>query len=124
MTKKLSSSEMEAYWRRAIAFISAPLYDGYSYAIAEGRWYGALPIVSAIPGNLEVITHGYNGWVVEPFTRENLASTLLTVEKHWKEVASLWQLRNKKWIKSFSDIRKNAELFLHTVENFLSSSNT
>lgn len=117
--KVFSKSEMSDLWRQTAAFISAPVYDGYSYAVAEGRAYGALPIVNAIPGHLEILTHGYNAWFVEPFTPERLAEALFTVEKLLSG-DPFWTRRNVEWITRFSDIVENARIFLRLLEEALS----
>ncbi|MCS7152990.1 MAG: hypothetical protein N2253_07615 [Bacteroidia bacterium] len=116
--KKIPEHEMEILWEQTAAFISAPVYDGYSYAVAEGRQRGALPIVNAIPAHLEILTHGYNAWFVEPFTAENLAQGLFEVDK-LLQGEHFWQERNQKWISFFSDIKRNAQLFLSFVEERL-----
>ncbi|MCS6790309.1 MAG: hypothetical protein NZ580_04940 [Bacteroidia bacterium] len=118
--KKLSYTEIMNLWREAAAFISAPVYDGYSYAVAEGRWYGALPIVNAIPGHKEILTHGYDSLFVEPFTPQRLATTLREAEKLLKE-HPFWRERNQRWIRRFSDLSANAKRFLQIVEQYLSA---
>ncbi|MEN3040669.1 MAG: hypothetical protein ABDH66_03910 [Bacteroidia bacterium] len=118
LEKSFSSIEMKFLWQGAIAFISAPVYDGYSYAVAEGRMHGALPIVNAIPAHLELFTHGYNAWFVEPFTAERLAQALLEVEPVLAG-PPFWQVRNQEWIARFSDLAENAKLFLRIVEQAL-----
>jgi glycosyltransferase involved in cell wall biosynthesis len=119
--KLLSKKEMVSLWKQTLAFVSAPLYDGYSYAVAEGRYYGALPIVNAIPGNLETITHGYNGWIVEPFTASKLAETFHAVESLSPSIAPLWQGRNAAWVRRFSNLAANAQLFLQKLRESLST---
>ncbi|MCX8112303.1 MAG: hypothetical protein N3E49_03790 [Bacteroidia bacterium] len=114
----LSKPEIEALWQRTAAFISAPLYDGYSYAVAEGRSRGALPIVNAIPAHMEVLTHGYNAWFVEPFTAQNLANALFEVDA-LLQGDPFWRLRNQQWIDRFSNIEDNASLFLHLLRRIL-----
>lgn len=116
--KVLDKTEMSGLWRQTAAFISAPVYDGYSYAVAEGRAYGALPIVNAIPAHLEILTHGYNAWFVEPFTPEALAEALFTVEKLLQS-EPFWIPRNARWIARFSNIVENARVFLNLVEEAL-----
>ncbi|MCS6894970.1 MAG: hypothetical protein NZZ60_02320 [Bacteroidia bacterium] len=118
LEKSFSSIEINNLWAEAVAFISAPVYDGYSYAVAEGRMHGALPIVNAIPAHLEILTHGYNAWFVEPFTPERLADALLELEPIL-EGPPFWQARNQEWIEKFSNLVENARLFLKLVESAL-----
>jgi glycosyltransferase involved in cell wall biosynthesis len=93
--------EVIELWSLVDMFISAPLYDGYSNAVAEGRYGGAIPIVNTIPGNLEILEHGKTGWFVDPFTSENLASAiqtllpdLATYKKEFHEVSLPWLLEH------------------------------
>lgn len=116
--KKISKEKMSALWTETVAFVSAPVYDGYSYAVAEGRAFGALPIVNAIPSHMEILTHGYNAWFVEPFTAEGLAEAFFTVES-LLDSEPFWASRNVEWIARFSDIVENARLFLKLVHELL-----
>lgn len=118
--KSISKKEIERLWSQTLAFISAPVYDGYSYAVAEGRGWGALPIVNAIPAHLEILTHGYNALFVEPFTPDKLAETLHRVEQLRQE-APFWQAPNTLWIRRFSDLVENVKLFLNLVESALAN---
>lgn len=116
--KILDKKEMAKLWRRSLAFVSAPLYDGYSYSLAEGRAYGALPIIPALPAYLELLTHGYNAWFVEPFTPENLCQAFFAVEKYLTE-PPFWPARNLAWVERFSDLRRSAEAFLSLLQAYL-----
>lgn len=90
--------EMSALWHCVDAFISAPIYDGYSAAVAEGRYAGAIPIVNDTEATRELFQHQENAWIVSHFTAENLASELhIILDKvhFWKEkFASI----NRQWI--------------------------
>jgi len=119
ITSLLSPAEMRAAWKKVVAFISVPSYDGYSYSVAEGRWAGAIPLLNAIPGNLEVATHSYNALLIHPFTPENLASTLHHLEKELPTLQTTFAKRNQKWIKHFSDIDRHAHLFLRMLSALL-----
>jgi hypothetical protein len=119
ITSLLPPAEMRAVWKKVVAFISVPSYDGYSYSVAEGRWAGAIPLLNAIPGNLEVATHSYNALLIHPFTPENLASTLHHLEKELPTLQATFAKRNQKWIKHFSDIDRHAHLFLRMLSELL-----
>ncbi|MEM7040240.1 MAG: glycosyltransferase, partial [Bacteroidota bacterium] len=72
----LPREDVYALWNLVDVFVSAPIYDGYSAAVAEGRYIGAVPVVNAIPGNLEVIEHQENGLICDPFDPDSLAQLL------------------------------------------------
>ncbi len=75
--KQIQREEMAVIWKFTELFISAPIYDGYSATIAEGRYVGAIPVVNKIPGNEEVIQNLQNGIIVDPFSPENLTENLI-----------------------------------------------
>ncbi|MCS7162055.1 MAG: hypothetical protein NZ958_01825 [Bacteroidia bacterium] len=115
----LSPVRLWRLWQEVAAFISAPVYDGYSYAVAEGRLAGSLPIVNAIPAHLEILTHGYNAYIVEPFTAARLAQALHEVEE-WLAGPPFWAGPNAEWVQRFSDLAQAAHWFLRFVrENLL-----
>lgn len=108
-----------ALWNCVDLFVSAPIYDGYSAAVAEGRYIGAIPVVNPIPGNLELITHRENGWVVDPWSEDGLVRELTFLLKdlpHWK---ARFQEKNRKWIEAHSLIEANAREFLGWCEQLL-----
>ena len=99
-----------------ISFISAPVYDGYSNALSEGRYIGAIPIVNAIPGNLELIRHKENGCIVEPFEPDLLTQTLeeiLADTDAWKRKFSG---QNTEWILKNAHLKTNIRHFLDLCE--------
>lgn len=103
-------------WAAVDAFISAPIYDGYSAAIAEGRYVGAIPIVNAIPGNLEIITDGYNGRVVAPFTPDRLVEVLRELDADFDRYRAEFAPRNRAWIEQHSLLSVNAARWLGWAE--------
>lgn len=52
------------YYKEAMYFVSVPQSDGTSISLLEAMYYGAIPIVSNLPSNLEWINHLVNGFVV------------------------------------------------------------
>jgi glycosyltransferase involved in cell wall biosynthesis len=108
--------EVLQLWSIVDAVISAPVYDGYSNALSEGRYAGAVPIVNAIPANLELIEHQKNGWIIDPFTPEHLADGILELmedHEHWQR---LFAPRNRQWIEQNSTLKYNIEAFLQDCE--------
>lgn len=117
--KILSQQEMAFLWQASAAVLSAPLYDGYSYALAEGRYAGCLPIVPALPAYLELLTHGYNAYFVEPFTAARLAEAFQELEDILSDPSRPWAAPNTAWIQRFSHLHDNAQTFLHLLQNRL-----
>jgi glycosyltransferase involved in cell wall biosynthesis len=116
ITRRLEAYEMAALWLNTKLFISAPMLDGYSSALAEGRYAGAIPLVNDIPAHRELLQHQNNAWVVRPFTPEALIQSL----KQLLENLAYWQQTfakpNKAWIESNGLLHPNAEVFLALAE--------
>jgi|GEM_PF-1688317 len=110
---------MYAIWQFVDIFISAPIYDGYSNAVSEGRYVGAIPVLNRIPATQEIIQHQQNGWVVHPFTPNNLiasTSLLLADLPHWKHK---FHQANKKWIIQHSLLSTNIQAFIQNCKHLL-----
>lgn len=115
----LDRATLGQLWNMVDVFVSAPVYDGYSAAVAEGRYAGAVPVVNGIPGNLEVIRHGENGWVCDPFDAEGLAGALRAV----LDDVEGWKRRvgpvNRAWIEAHSLVGANARFLLQMAKKLL-----
>jgi glycosyltransferase involved in cell wall biosynthesis len=119
VTERLSRADLAQLWHAVDIFVSAPVYDGYSAAVAEGRYAGAIPLVNAIPGNLEVIRHQDNGWVCDPFDGSTLAAALqqlLDEVEHWKP---LFAGKNRAWIVQHSLVDVNAQKLLQLANGLI-----
>jgi glycosyltransferase involved in cell wall biosynthesis len=110
--RQLTPAEMLQLWLQVDVFISAPVYDGYSSALAEGRLHGAIPIVNSIPGNIELIEHGYNGLVVDEFSTKNLTLKLQYAIDNKLQLLLKFNPINASWIEKNSDLHENAVRFL------------
>lgn len=115
----LPREEVYAMWNLVDVFISAPVYDGYSAALAEGRFAGAIPVVNDIAAHRELISHGTNGWMVTPFTAAQLAQDLMMILQDSEELKAKFAPANRKWIETHSLVKQNASLFLEWMEELL-----
>ncbi|MBL0018339.1 MAG: glycosyltransferase family 4 protein [Bacteroidetes bacterium] len=111
----LPRETMHALWRLTDVFVSAPVYDGYSAALAEGRYVGAIPVVNDIPAHRELILHGQNGWICHPFTADKLHHDLEHLLQHTAEFHSTFAQTNREWILQHSLMETNARRFLEIV---------
>ncbi|HHG84985.1 MAG TPA: glycosyltransferase [Bacteroidetes bacterium] len=114
----LPRENVYALWNLVDIFISAPIYDGYSAAVAEGRYVGAIPVLNDIPANQELFDHDVNGWFCEPFTSEQLALDLQFLLKNLPERKEKYAVLNRFWIEKHSLVKENAERFLTWVAEF------
>lgn len=103
-------------WSLVDLFVSAPAYDGYSAAVAEGRYAGAVPVVNAIPGNLEIITHRENGWITAPFTADQLTEDLRMLVANIDEWKTRVAASNRTWIEQHSLLHVNAAILVGWAE--------
>jgi len=112
ISEQIPREEMTSLWHLADIFISAPIYDGYSASVAEGRYLGVIPLVNDIPGNQEVIQHLENGWVTQPFTSTQLNEDLAVLVARFSELKERFGTKNREWIENHSLISENASQFL------------
>lgn len=117
--EQLPRLDVYKLWSVADVFISAPVYDGYSAAVAEGRYVGAIPVLNAIPGNTEIIQHGHNGILVDPFTPKQLVAALQDVHQHFEAYKAAFAPRNRAWILEHSVLHHNAAKLLTWAEEAL-----
>ncbi|TAE51230.1 MAG: hypothetical protein EAZ89_10530, partial [Bacteroidetes bacterium] len=75
-TEALAREDMCQLWLMTDLFINAPVYDGYSNALSEGRYVGALPLLNDIPAHREILEFGTHALCADPFTAEQLAAIL------------------------------------------------
>ena len=115
----LPREALYALWNFVDIFISAPIYDGYSAALAEGRYIGAIPLVNDIPANRELINHGQNGWISSPFTATQLSLDLEYLLENRLALKPQFAVSNRKWIEENSLMHENAVRFLEACETLL-----
>jgi glycosyltransferase involved in cell wall biosynthesis len=113
----LPREQIHALWNLVDIFVSAPVYDGYSAALAEGRYVGAIPLVNDIPAHREFITHLSNGWICKPFDAPTLASDLAHLIEHSGIYRQKFAPVNREWIMAHSVMETNAQRFLELLGN-------
>lgn len=110
--EQLPREEVSLLWKEVDVFVSAPVYDGYSAALAEGRYVGAVPVVNDIPATRELVQHQQNAWFSEPFTVNQLASDLEEIIKELPRWKTAFAEKNQAWIRENSLMMSSAETFL------------
>lgn len=113
---------MYQLWPGVDVMVSAPVYDGYSAALAEGRFAGVIPVVNGIPANRELIRHGENGWIADPFTPEKLTTDLQYILDHCGNLRARFSESNRSWINQYSLVSENAGQFIGWCEALLAGS--
>ncbi|MCS7086093.1 MAG: glycosyltransferase [Bacteroidia bacterium] len=115
---QLDEKTMGALWRRVEAFVSAPVYDGYSAAVAEGRYAGAVPIVDDSDAVREWYD-GDNAIVVRPFDEPNLYDALELFFARAQDFRARFAERNRRWIERHSLLPEAARRFLQICQNLV-----
>ena len=118
---KVSREEMHALWHLIDLFVSAPIYDGYSNAVGEGRFAGAVPVVNRTPATLELFEHQRNGWMVEPFTPDNLARALTEILADLPRWKAAFAETNRAWILEHAHLATNCRLFVQWCRDVLAN---
>lgn len=111
--------EVLQLWSLTDIFINAPIYDGYSNALAEGRYAGAIPIVNDTPATREVLLPDEHALFVEPFSAENLAETLAHSFAHLPEFRARMVPQNRQWIEANSMMDRSIQEFLAACRQLL-----
>lgn len=111
--------EMAVLWKHTKIFVSAPIYDGYSASVGEGRYVGAIPIVNNIPANLEIIRNQENGVIVQPFNAQNLIIAINYVINNFNEIYEKFKSINQQWILKNGLIKQDAERFTNLIKSLL-----
>jgi len=119
VSEQIPRHEMMMLWRLVYAFVSAPVYDGQSNALNEGRYVGAIPIVNDIPANRELITHQVNGWIVKPFTAKQLAQDIHLLCNSEPTYQQKFAQANEKWIQDHAMLAQNMSQFIQDCSRIL-----
>jgi len=106
-------------WNLTDVFISAPVYDGYSNALSEGRFAGAIPVANNIPATQELLVHQENAWITDPFIPENLATDLAIILKDLPAWKQQFATKNRAWILENAHLKSNMKAFVEACENLL-----
>lgn len=120
----LSRGEAHALWNLVDLFISTPAYDGYSAALAEGRFIGAIPLVNDIPAHRELIRHQENGWVIAETTAGEMAGAIQAILPELEKWKAKFAPPNRAWIEEHSLLSRNADLFMGWAEELLTEGET
>jgi glycosyltransferase involved in cell wall biosynthesis len=103
----ISNDNLPEYFGAADIYICCSLSDGSSVSLLEAMASGLPPIVTSIPGNLQWIKNGENGWLVPPKNPSAVARAIGTVTDEKKSVLEWISRTNKEIISKKADWNKN-----------------
>jgi glycosyltransferase involved in cell wall biosynthesis len=61
---RLNADTQAGWYGRAQWYLSLPETDSVSVSVIEAMAHGAIPILSDLPANRELVRHGDNGWIL------------------------------------------------------------
>lgn len=112
----LPREEVLALWSLVDIMISAPVYDGFSNALCEACYAGVIPVVNDIPATREWIVHQQNGWVIAPFTSDNLTKSLKSLLADLPTWKQRFSAANRCWVQAHALLDANIQAFLRLCE--------
>jgi glycosyltransferase involved in cell wall biosynthesis len=82
----IEASATPANWMRAIdVFVTPSRSEAFSNSLLEAMACGCCPVASSVGGLPEMITHGENGYLVEPGNLQQLADALCMLTRNPKQ---------------------------------------
>lgn len=99
--------DLPASYHAADVFLSASHCDGSSVSLMEALACGKPALVSNIPGNLEWVRHGENGWIFQDGDSDALATlmVMISTDSHLAVMdrkARLLAEKNADWSRNFN----------------------
>ncbi len=117
---QISFAGLPEYYRSANLYISASHSDGTSISLLEALACGAPALVSDIPGNLEWIVPGQNGWVFKDGDASAMSQAILQAAAdpgrlfQMRQFARQTAERRADWQKNFQQLLVAYDMALHT----------
>lgn len=108
----LTREEMGQLWGLVDVVLSIPVYDGYSNALSEGRFAGAIPLVNDIPAHREIMVPDVHGCFVDTLSPETLADQLLEMLPQLDLLKAQMGPANAAWIRRHAWLPQNIRLFV------------
>ena len=119
LKERLPMEELAKVWFNTDIFVSAPVFDGYSAAVAEGRYCGCIPVVNDVEGNREIIRDGINGFIVKNFGAESLFGAVKKIIPSIREIKQQMAPLNRQWVKEHALSGPCAEKFIRLCQRVL-----
>jgi len=107
--------ELPAFYRAADIYVSASLTDGSSVSLMEALACGTPALLSAIPGNLEWVTEGLEGWFFPIGDSRQLSEKMTAIFRKREDLAVMRQ-RARRLAEERADWAKNFQALLRAYE--------
>lgn len=106
-------------WRMTDLFVNVPVYDGFSNALCEGRYVGAIPLLHDIPAHREVADPQHAVYV-DPLTPDTLAAAMRHTLADYERLQPAMAAANRQWIMQHAHLPTNMRAFLDQCAKVLS----
>jgi len=112
---QVGNQELPAIYRAADVYLSASHSDGSSVSLMEALACGRPVLVSDIPGNLEWITPGQQGWLFPDGDAHALAQSILQAMRQRQRLPAMGQA-GRALAEQRADWRKNSQTLFAAYE--------
>jgi L-malate glycosyltransferase len=115
-TGQVSNDDLPKFYRAADLYLSASYSDGSSVSLMEALACGLPALVSDIPGNLEWITPGKQGWLFKTGDADDLARRIVYAVQQRDELETMKlearALADQRadWVKNFAQLMRAYDL--------------
>ena len=110
---------MPQLWHLTDAFVNIPAYDGFSNALNEGRYAGAVPIINDIPAHREVCEDGLHAYYLEQADAHGLANCLQDLIPKLDSAKAQLALANQKWVEAQAVLLPNMKRMREWMQDLL-----
>jgi glycosyltransferase involved in cell wall biosynthesis len=105
---QVKQAELPKYYRAADLYLSASHSDGTSISMLEALACGCPVLLSDIPGNLEWIKPGEQGWLFRDGDAHDLADKMISAVEDQKLLAGMRQ-KARRLAEERADWNKNSQ---------------
>jgi len=117
----IEREDMGQLWSLVDVVISIPVYDGYSNALSEARFAGAIPLVNDIPAHQEIMTPDVHGIFIDPLSPERLADRILEIRPDLDALKARMAPANARWIRRHAWLPNNIRHFVRQARQLVQS---
>ena len=121
MSTSVSREELAGIFNLADIVVSIPSSDAMAISLREAMSCGAIPIVSDLPDNRDIVKDGKHGVILPETTPDALADTLNSclhdlpnLKRHFMEINPPYIAREHNWQDT---VKTMEDLYLETVSN-------
>jgi hypothetical protein len=121
LPQSLSTPTMATLWKLTDISVHIPNYDGYSSALAEARYTGAVLIVNAIAAHQELLTHRQHARYLADTHPKTIAEALGDTLSNLPDWQNRIRSNNRQWILEHGTLQGAVQRFLARAERELVS---